>query len=83
MQCRKQSGFQHWTGSRDATPEVKGRAFWKVNITNTTTMFRRDASGPMDVDSVHPLGRAAEYALDDDGPAKKRELFKLSPRGTT
>lgn len=36
-------------------------------------MFRRDASGPMDVDSVHPLGRAAEYALDDDGPAKKRE----------
>ncbi len=41
-------------------------------------MFRRDASGPMDVDSVHPLGRAAEYALDDDGPARKRECARLS-----
>lgn len=34
-------------------------------------MYKRDGSGPMDVDSVHPLGRAAEYVLDD-GPARKR-----------
>ncbi|BEI79553.1 hypothetical protein CcaverHIS002_0100820 [Cutaneotrichosporon cavernicola] len=43
-------------------------------------MFRRDASGPMDVDSGHPLGRAAEYALDD-GPARKRPHSDLASGG--
>lgn len=32
----------------------------------------RDRSGPMDVDQSDPLGRAAQYALDDR-PARKRE----------
>ncbi|CAK9784020.1 hypothetical protein CC85DRAFT_268284 [Cutaneotrichosporon oleaginosum] len=44
-------------------------------------MFKRDTSGPMEVDSVHPLGRAAEYALDDDGPARKRPHSELGSGG--
>lgn len=46
-------------------------------------MFRRDASGPMDVDSVHPLGRAAEYALPDDGPARKRKSALANKHNNT
>ncbi|KAL1405066.1 hypothetical protein Q8F55_008689 [Vanrija albida] len=35
-------------------------------------MAFRDRSGPMDVDASDPMGRLADYALPDDGPARKR-----------
>ncbi|KAL7425157.1 hypothetical protein Q5752_000845 [Cryptotrichosporon argae] len=45
-------------------------------------MFRsrdaRDTSGPMDIDEAHPLGRVAQYAVNDDGPARKRLHSDLS-----
>lgn len=36
-------------------------------------MAFRDRSGPMDVDASDPMARLADYALPDDGPARKRE----------
>ncbi|TXT04369.1 hypothetical protein VHUM_04136 [Vanrija humicola] len=35
-------------------------------------MAFRDRSGPMDVDASDPMARLSDYALRDDGPARKR-----------